>query len=83
MSAVRPGSEAEPSHGFDWPALMRVGITGLGLSPDVFWALTPGELRLLMGPPPEAPMDRTRLSDLMRAFPDNGPKIPPRETVHT
>lgn len=26
--------------GFDWPALMRVGLVGLRLSPDTFWRLT-------------------------------------------
>lgn len=60
--------------GFDWPALMRVGIAGLGLQPDVFWTLTPAELRLLLGPEPPAPMNRDRLSDLMRAFPDTVPQ---------
>ncbi|MBT8152537.1 phage tail assembly chaperone [Epibacterium ulvae] len=62
--------------GFDWPAMMRAGIAGLGLSPDAFWALTPAELRLLLGPAAPAPMDRDRLSDLMRAFPDGPSKTP-------
>ena len=26
---------------FDWPALMRLGLNGLRLTPDRFWALTP------------------------------------------
>ncbi|MCT4684014.1 MAG: phage tail assembly chaperone, partial [Roseicyclus sp.] len=35
--------------GFDWPALMRVGLQGLGLAPAVFWALTPAELLMMLG----------------------------------
>ncbi len=62
--------------GFDWPAMMRAGIAGLGLSPDVFWDLTPAELRVLLGPTPPAPMDRGRLSDLMRVFPDDPNETP-------
>ena len=34
---------------FDWPALMRAGMQGLGLKPAEFWALTPMELRLMLG----------------------------------
>lgn len=58
---------------FDWPALMRAGIGGLRLSPDEFWALTPMELRLLLGDArgPD-PMGRDRLAALMAAFPDEG-----------
>ena len=58
------------ANGFDWPGLMRAGIAQLGLTPDQFWALTPAELQLLLGPAAAPPMDRARLSDLMRAFPD-------------
>ncbi len=65
-----------PSGSFDWPAMMRAGIAGLGLAPEAFWALTPAELRLLLGPPEPTPMDRTRLSDLMRSFPDTPAKPP-------
>ncbi|MDH4538959.1 phage tail assembly chaperone [Sulfitobacter faviae] len=36
--------------GFDWPALLRVGLSRLGLLPDQFWALTPAELQLMLGP---------------------------------
>ncbi|MEX5729280.1 putative phage protein (TIGR02216 family) [Rhodovulum iodosum] len=56
---------------FDWPALMRAGIAGLGLRPAEFWALTPVELMLMLGvgagPPP---ISRARLDELARAFPD-------------
>ena len=58
---------------FDWPALMRAGIGGLGLTPAAFWALTPAELRIMLGARAggPAPMDRAALEALARAFPDN------------
>ncbi len=57
----------------DWPALMRVGLQGLGLAPDVFWRLSPLELRLMIGAEGQAtPLTRARLEDLARAFPDMG-----------
>ena len=34
---------------FNWPALMRAGMRGLGLRPAEFWNLTPAELQLLLG----------------------------------
>lgn len=59
--------------GFDWPALMRLGIRGLGLKPDEFWRLTPAELLLMLGTGGStAPMGRTRLDELAKAFPDEG-----------
>ena len=57
---------------FDWHGLMRVGIGQLGLAPEVFWRLTPAELRILAGPDqagPE-PFTRARLDALVQAFPD-------------
>ena len=57
--------------GFDWPSLMQAGIRGLGLRPDEFWALTPVELRLMLGEDSGSkPMGRARLDELMAAFPD-------------
>lgn len=57
--------------GVDWPGLMRAGLRGAGLKPSEFWALTPAELEVILGKPSGvAPMDRARLEDLMRAFPD-------------
>ena len=57
--------------GFDWPALMRAGLTGLRLTPETFWALTPGELRLMLGVDAQAtPMSRAGLEALARAYPD-------------
>lgn len=56
---------------FDWPALMRAGVHGLGLKPAEFWALTPAELRLMLGEGKGArPMARDGFEALRRAFPD-------------
>jgi uncharacterized phage protein (TIGR02216 family) len=59
---------------FDWPGLMRAGMQGLGLRPGEFWRLTPMELMLMLGRDggSDAPLSRTRLEDLARAFPDTG-----------
>ncbi|WP_353472005.1 phage tail assembly chaperone [Salipiger sp. H15] len=60
-------------NGFDWPALLRAGLRGLALRPDDFWALTPAELRLMLGEESGArPMGRARLEELIAAFPDAG-----------
>ena len=57
--------------GFDWPALMRAGLHGLGLSPDIFWALTPGELQMMLGSKASnSPMLSEGLAALMAAYPD-------------
>lgn len=54
-----------------WQTLMRAGIGGLALRPAEFWALTPAELMLMLGDGPAAPpMNRSRLEDLIAAFPD-------------
>lgn len=56
---------------FDWPALMRAGLQGLGLTPDAFWRLTPVELLLMLGDAPEAaPLRRAGLEALLARFPD-------------
>jgi uncharacterized phage protein (TIGR02216 family) len=56
---------------FDWLALMRAGLQGLGLRPAEFWALTPVELRLMLGERQGVqPMARAGLEALLRAFPD-------------
>lgn len=58
----------------DWPALMRAGMHGLGLAPDVFWALTPAELRVMLGADAaERPMLSDGLVALMSAWPDADP----------
>ena len=56
---------------FDWAALARAGMTGLRLTPDQFWALTPAELKLMLGQGERAVMQRDGLEALMRAFPDD------------
>ncbi|MCB5410016.1 phage tail assembly chaperone [Pseudogemmobacter faecipullorum] len=54
---------------FDWPGLMRAGIGGLKLEPGRFWALTPVELRLMLGlEPGPPPLSRARLAELDAAL---------------
>ncbi len=61
---------------FDWPALMRAGLQGLRLTPSEFWALTPAELRLMLGDRGGLrPMARDGLDALLRAFPDTQGEI--------
>lgn len=58
--------------GLDWPGLLRTGLTHLRLHPDQFWSLTPHELRLMLGTEQTSrPMDRSQLTALMQAFPDD------------
>lgn len=59
--------------GFDWTAMMRAGLQGLRLTPDQFWALTPVELRLMLGQgSAQAPLNRAGLDALLAAYPDKG-----------
>ena len=56
----------------DWSALMRAGLQGLRLQPDVFWDLTPAELRVMLGADAGTqPMLSERLADLMTVWPDS------------
>jgi uncharacterized phage protein (TIGR02216 family) len=57
---------------FDWPALMQVGLHQLGLTPDVFWGLTPVELMLIAGVTAgtQRSLGRGRLAELCAEFPD-------------
>ncbi|MBU2982732.1 phage tail assembly chaperone [Lentibacter algarum] len=56
---------------FDWSQLLRVGLTQLRLKPADFWALTPVELMIMLGPQATMrPMDRTGLEALLEAYPD-------------
>ena len=55
---------------FDWPALMRLGLGQLRLTPDQFWALTPTELALIAGLDGQQVMNRAGLSELMANYPD-------------
>lgn len=61
-----------PKRAFDWPALMRAGMQGLGLPPAQFWDLTPRELLLLLGLEQRAAggFGRACLDELARMFPD-------------
>ncbi len=58
---------------FDWPALMRAGLRGLGLKPGEFWALTPAELLLMLGLESggAATLTRDGLAALRAKFPDD------------
>lgn len=60
----------------DWPGLMRAGLGALRLPTDVFWNMTPAELRLALEGAgflnAQPVLDRSRLSALMEAFPDLG-----------
>lgn len=59
------------SEGLDWGALLKAGVRGLKLTPDVFWALTPAELQMMLGADgADAPMLRDGLAALMAAYPD-------------
>ncbi|MGD1882319.1 MAG: rcc01693 family protein [Paracoccaceae bacterium] len=59
------------SAGLDWPALMRAGLVGLRLTPEAFWALTPAELRMMLGDAgARAPLLKGGLEALMDAWPD-------------
>lgn len=57
--------------GLDWPGLIHAGLHGLRLAPDQFWALTPGELQVMLG---RGAVRSALLSDglasLMARFPD-------------
>ena len=50
---------------------MRAGLLGLRLQPAQFWALTPAELRMMLGQgAADAPMNRAGLAALEAAYPD-------------
>lgn len=56
---------------FAWPVLLKAGLQGLRLTPDQFWKLTPGELRILLGQGGgDASLSRTGLEALLAAYPD-------------
>jgi len=60
------------SDGFDWRALMHLGLHHLRLAPEVFWQLTPVELTIMAGGLPGAApaLTRARLEELCAEFPD-------------
>jgi uncharacterized phage protein (TIGR02216 family) len=56
--------------GLAWTSLLRVAVQQLGLRPAEFWALTPAELRLMLGDTAPEAMGRSRLDEMLAAFPD-------------
>lgn len=65
----------------EWPVLMRAGLHGLGLAPDDFWALTPAELRVMLGDPVQSgPLLSDGLEALMAAYPDTRDMTQEEET---
>lgn len=55
----------------EWPLLMQAGMRSLGLKPEAFWALTPAELKLMLGDPAKTgPLLSSGLETLMAAYPD-------------
>ena len=66
-------------NGFDWPGLLRIALFELRMNPEVFWKLTPLELRIMRGTEINGPpLTRARLEELAAAFPDkpkNGAKL--------
>lgn len=57
---------------FPWAAAVHFGLGLLRLPPAAFWALSPRELTALGGAlRPVEGLDRARLGELMRRFPDN------------
>lgn len=70
----------------DWAGLMRVGMGppgggGLGLTPERFWALTPLELRVMLGrlDGGDSVMRRADMEALMAAWPDVRGSVVPEE----
>jgi uncharacterized phage protein (TIGR02216 family) len=60
-----------------WPRLMRLGLVRLGLTPEVFWNLTPAELMLMAGGGTgREALTRAGLSELVARFPDTPRRQP-------
>ncbi len=59
-------------NGFDWPAMMRVGLHQMGLKPEEFWGLTPLEFLIISGLEERGSvaMTRAELAGLCAEFPD-------------
>lgn len=53
-----------------WPALLRLAVLRLGLTPDAFWRLSLTEWRALTQAPPADVLNRAELETLARAWPD-------------
>ena len=68
---------SERGEGLAWTELMRLGLGGLCLSPETFWAMTPIELQralegagLLISAGRGSWMERATLERLMARYPD-------------
>lgn len=78
MSARAEAAPGKSNSGFlDWEGLLRRGLGpvaegGLGLTPRIFWGLSPIELRLMLGRQADAPalLGRIGLERLMASYPD-------------
>jgi uncharacterized phage protein (TIGR02216 family) len=59
---------------FPWAEVMAFGLGVLRLPPEVFWAMTPAELKAaaegVYGKSAGKPMERAALETLLAAFPD-------------
>ncbi len=57
---------------FPWKAAIGFGLGVLRLSPDQFWRMTPRELAYAIEAVTgrSAPLDRERLTQLMKSYPD-------------
>ena len=53
-----------------WPALLRLAVLRLGLTPAAFWRLSLTEWRALTEPEPPQALNRAELDALARAWPD-------------
>ncbi|GGX56137.1 hypothetical protein GCM10011309_01080 [Litorimonas cladophorae] len=61
-------TETDSSWPFDvW---LRIAVKRFGLSPSEFWSLPLRDWLVLMSDAKPATLDRTRLEDLMKVFPD-------------
>ncbi len=73
---------SDPRDQIDWAGLVRLGLGAMRLAPDVFWAMSPAELRLalegagFLAPDSQLPMDQNSLAQLMAAYPDQTGPIP-------
>ena len=60
--------------GINWDHWLTTAVHHHGLSLDVFWAMTPAELMMVLGMKEDrGPMGRDRLAELCAQFPDNSP----------
>ncbi len=53
-----------------WPALLRLAVLRLGLTPEGFWRLSLVEWRALIDAAPAVALNRAELDALARAWPD-------------